>query len=241
MRAGVPVHSSTRSVGASLGAIRDLEGGCVATQAGALRCRTRDADASPSVDDLAELRPFGEAEHALRKVEQILPGTDTEHGCVIAEGALRCWDRDDTLALKLDAVEGRAPQVVEAFDDPAAITDLVALGQRVCVERSGALSCLADGRHYTLDSCARRACGCSLIGLSQLSCEHEVHGRVDTRVFGHVAGIRAVDGPCALREDNRVVCRGPITGEAEDRSEVSELLTGKLPGVLHVLSLATSD
>ena len=218
------------------GPIRDIAGACIATEAGTLLCRARD-EAPATLGGFVELLPFGEAEHTQKGVEQVLAGTNAERGCVIAEGALRCWDRIDSLPLKLDAAEGRAPQIVETLTEPETVTDLVLRGQRVCIDRGGQLTCIADGQRYALDDCSVRACGCSLMGLAKLSCEDTLDTQVGARLYGRVGGIRAADGACGLRADDRVVCRGPITGELEDRPELTKLVTGPSPGVLHLFSI----
>lgn len=216
-----------------LGAARDLAGGCAVDERGALLCRTREVDGSLS-DRYEELLPLGDAKLALTGVVAALEGSDEARGCVLREGdgsgqaQLWCWDRDE------------APRRVDA---PANARDLARIGERLCVlgttpDDDGARWTCSEGeQRWELDGCERRACGCSLIGATRLSCEHEPHARIDSRVFGRISGVVAVSGACAARLDGRVICRGPAPAGAEG-AQVIEAVAAGLPGVAHELELS---
>ncbi|PRP97605.1 hypothetical protein ENSA5_32980 [Enhygromyxa salina] len=215
------------------GRARDIAGDCVVSEGGELRCRRQDIDGS-TTDALAELLPFGAGDRALREVERVLAGSDEDTGCVLRGGGeLWCWDREGELPLALAGE--REPQRVA--DAPAGGLDLALWGGRVCVATAEQWTCLADGQRWTLDGCERRACGCSLIGATRMSCDHEPHERIDTRVFGRVSGVVAAAGPCVARVDGTVVCRGPVSGRVGEDARTTQAVAGGLPGVAHVLEL----
>ena len=208
---------------------RDLAGGCAVDASGAVLCRTREVDGSLS-DTYAEL-PLG-----LADVERVLEGSAEDHGCVLiraGEGVeLRCWDRSGALPLPL-ARDG-APQRVDA---PSDARDLARIGGRLCVAGAEQWTCIEGESRWQLDGCERRACGCSLIGATLLSCEHEPHQRIDSRVFGRLSGVVAVSGACAATLDGRVICRGPVGAGPKASTQVVEAVAGGLPGVAHQLDL----
>jgi hypothetical protein len=216
---------------AKLGKTRDIAGGCVVDEGGKPLCRRRDIDGS-TTEVLAELVPFDEDEGALRGVEQVLAGSNKEWGCVLGEGGLRCWDRTGELPLAL-AGEGQ----LQAVEIPEGARDLARIGERVCVAVGEAWTCLAGDERWTVEGCERRPCGCTLVGATRISCEHEPHHRIDTRPLGRVANVVAVDGACAALADGTVVCRGPVTGKREEPAALDGVVVGAPAGVLHVLAL----
>lgn len=217
---------------------RDIIGGCVVDAGGHLLCRRRDIDGS-TTDALAELVPFGEPRYALTEVERALAGSDEDQGCVLrrvdAKTQLWCWDRQQALGLEL--VDDGHPQRVDAASGDA----LAMIGGRVCVGAAGQWTCLDGEARFEFDGCERRACGCSLVGATRMSCDHEPHDRIDSRVFGRLSDVVAAAGACAARLDGTVVCRGPVTGRAGDDARVTQAVAGGLPGVAHVLDLRERD
>lgn len=218
---------------------RDIAGGAVVDAQGEVMIRARVADGSSSAE-LVALSPAGELTPELRaalaKVEQVLPGTNEAAGCVLAEGELHCWDPEGGFGLGLGA-----EQPSRSWELPEGADDLAMLGNRVCAHAgagpTGAWTCLDADAQYTVQDCSARPCGCSLIGSTRMSCDHEPHERIDTRPHGRVAGVVAVDGACAALLSGDVVCRGPVAGERDDQPNIEELLAGGRPGVLHRLRL----
>lgn len=216
----------------SMSGVRDLVDGCVVDGRGKLSCREREVDGSTR-SSFAELLPLAQAGNALSDVQQVLPGTDAEQGCVLDSGGqLRCWDRQGALGL------GLADGAVELVETPVeAPRDLARFGGRVCVAGPERWTCLGEGKTHELDACEQRACGCALLGAARLSCDHEPYERLDVQLFGHIGEVVAVDGACAARVDGTVVCRGPVTGQVEDQPQIQTLLVGGQRGVLHLLEL----
>ena len=213
----------------SVGRARDLAGGCMVSEAGAVVCRERRADGM-TLDAFIELLPLGDPKHAIGEATQVLAGSGVDAGCVVAAGELRCWDRADTLALE---IEDRATQLLTR--EVGEVEDLVRLGDRVCTLRAGELSCLAQDSVTTLAGCSEHSCGCTLVASSGISCEHEPYTRVDIPVFGHISGVTHAHGPCAARRDGTLVCRGHAPRTREDSPEVAAMVTGKVSGILHAL------
>jgi hypothetical protein len=108
------------------------------------------------------------------------------------------------------------------------------IGGRVCVRGSEQWTCIDGERRLAVDDCERQACGCSLLGASQLSCDHEPI-ELGIALLGRISDVTGVDGACAALSDGTVVCRGPVTGRNDDSPRVTELLAGGRPGALHVL------
>ena len=112
------------------------------------------------------------------------------------------------------------------------------MGDRLCVETDGRWTCLdADKRSYELDACETRACGCSLIGATRLSCEDEPHDRIDARPLGRVSNVVTVADPCAALADGTVICRGPIAGQSGEDPRKTKSIVSELPGIAHTLEL----
>src|SRR5690606_29961951 len=110
---------------------------------------------------------------------------------------------------------------------------------RLCVKIGERWTCTdAAGQRYELDGCETRACGCSLVGATRISCEHEPYERIDARPLGRISNVVAVAEPCAALADGTVVCRGPVAGKGErDPSTTTESIASDLPGIAHTLTL----
>ncbi|PRQ02698.1 hypothetical protein [Enhygromyxa salina] len=216
------------------GPARDIAGGCVVDAAGQVACR------QPDTDTLAPLLPLGEPSYALTEVERILADSDEDHGCVLRrvddQSQLWCWDREQ--ALNLELIAPGHPQRVDA---PTTASAVAIIGGRVCVGADGEWTCLAGDERFELDGCERRACGCSVVGATRLSCDHEPHDRIDSRVFGRISDVVATAGACAVRLDGTVICRGPVSGRADQDARVTQAVAGGVPGVAHVLEVGTRD
>lgn len=183
---------------------------------------------------LVEITPFDEPSLALTNVERVLEGSNPAWGCVLRNAALWCWDREHVLPVQL-ADDGR-PQLVA----PAAgASDLQRMGDRLCVKINDRWTCTdSAGDRYELDGCETRACGCSLVGATRLSCEHESYDRIDARPLGRVANVIALAEPCAALRGGTVVCRGPIAGQQSgDDPNTTKSIASELPGIAHTLEL----
>ncbi|MFO7564474.1 MAG: hypothetical protein R6X02_17640 [Enhygromyxa sp.] len=231
---------------------------CARDAAGKLRCWERDASPEPLVgitaardivgplvvdaagkllrrgpSGLTELAPLDDPAHALTGVERVLEGSNAAWGCVLREAELWCWDREGVLPVEL--AEDAAPQRVAAAPDASALRRM---GDRLCMQIGERWTCTeADGRRHELDGCEARACGCSLIGATRLSCEHEPHSSIDARPLGRVSDVVVVAEPCAARADGVVVCRGPIAGRPGEDPRSARAIVSDLPGIAHVLEL----
>ncbi|KIG16932.1 hypothetical protein DB30_03916 [Enhygromyxa salina] len=224
----------------SMGApARDIAAGSIVDARGRLLVRRQKVDGS-TTDALVELLPLGEAGYALTDVERVLADSDEDHGCVLRrvedQSQLWCWDHAQTLGLGLD--EPGHPQRVQA---PTTASALAVIGGRVCVGTSGEWTCLDGDEHLAFDGCERRACGCSLVGATRMSCDTEPHDRIDSRVFGRISDVVAAAGACVARLDGTVVCRGPARARANDDARVTQAVAGGVPGVAHVLDLRERD
>jgi hypothetical protein len=213
-----------------LAGVRDLAGGCVVDAGGRVSCRQRGSNGETS-ETFAELVPFGDPAFALANVEHVLAGSSASQGCVLGAAGLRCWDQADTLRLSLP--DNHQPHTVVA---PAAATNVATIGGRVCVFGPERWTCLDGERQFELDGCERTPCGCSLLGASRLSCDHEPHEHAGA-LLGRLSDVVAVEGACAVVRDGTVVCRGSVAGQAGDSPRVNELLVAGGGGVLHVLEL----
>jgi hypothetical protein len=209
--------------------VRDLAGGCVVDAAGKVWCRERETNGL-TTETFTELMPFGDPAFALDGIQHVLAGSSTSQGCVLGPSGLQCWDRATTLQLPLP--DNQRPHTLEV---PAPAVDLAAIGGRVCVGGPERWTCIDGDRRFSLEDCDRRACGCSLLGAMQLSCEHEPseHGVL---LLGRIADVTAVDGACAALADGTVLCRGQATSGG-DSPRVRELVAGVRVGAVHVLEL----
>jgi hypothetical protein len=214
----------------TIAAADDIAGGCAVDAGRKLACRQRESNGA-TTDTFAELVPLGDPAFALSEVEHVLAGSNTNQGCVLTTAGLRCWDQAGKLNLPLP--DNHQPHTLVA---PAGATDLALLGGRVCVAADERWTCLEGERRFELDGCERRACGCSLLGAMQLSCDHEPF-EYGVALLGRISNVVAVDGACAAQLDGTVVCRGPVAGQREDSARVQELVAGGRSGVLHVLEL----
>jgi rhodanese-related sulfurtransferase len=193
---------------------RDIANECIVDAAGTPRCRRGEA--------LIELHPLHDPAHALSEVDRLLVGSDEASGCVLRQAELWCWGADEP------------PHRV---GPAAAATNLRRLGDRLCVEIDGRWSCTDDeGQRYQLDGCEARPCGCSAIGATRLSCEHEPYAPIDARPFARITNVVAVAEPCAARLDNTVVCRGPLVGPPAERPAPTGIASD-LPDIVHTLEL----
>ena len=185
---------------------------------------------------LVALAPFDDPKLALTEVERVLDGSNAAWGCVLREGELWCWDRERALPLEL-ADDGRPQRVAEAVG----ASELQRMGDRLCMKVGGRWTCIdAAGDRHELDGCEARACGCSLIGATRISCEHEPHDRIDARPLGRIADVVAVAEPCAALADGTVVCRGPIAGQTDADASSTTSIASELPGIAHTLTLRDS-
>lgn len=210
---------------AKLESARDIVGALIVDGSGKLLQR------GPA--GLTELAPLGDPTLALDEVERVLAGSNAEWGCVLRNAELWCWDREGVLPVQLD--EGGGPQPI--ISAPGAVA-LQHMSDRLCVGNEGRWTCVeADGRRHELDGCERRACGCSLIGATRLSCDHEPHESIDARPLARVSEIVAVAEPCAARSDGTVVCRGPVVGSSGNDLRTTRAIAGDLPDIAHVIDL----
>jgi hypothetical protein len=222
--------------------VRDLAGGCVVDAGGKAWCRQRESNGETS-ETFTALVPFDDPAFALANVEHVLAGSSASQGCVSGAAGLRCWDQDGTLRLPLPnnhqphtiVAPAVAPNVVTA-------PNVATLGGRVCVPKSEhggpeRWTCFDGLQQFELDGCERTPCGCSLVGASRLSCDHEPYEHAGA-LLGRLADVVAVEGACAVVRDGTVVCRGPVAGRAGDSPRVNELLAAGASGVLHVLELS---
>lgn len=209
---------------------RDLAGGCLVDAAGKVACRERESNGL-TAESFAELVPFGDPKFALEGVQQVLAGSSASQGCVLGADGLRCWDR--TSSLKLALADSHQPHTLEV---PQPAGDLALIGGRVCTGGPDGWTCLDGDQRLQLDDCERRACGCSLLGAMQLSCDIDPM-KVGVPLLGRISDVTSVDGACAALADGTVVCRGPAPGRAGDSPRVRELVASGRPGVLHVLEL----
>lgn len=182
------------------------------------------------------LAPFDDPALALTEVDRVLDGSNAAWGCVLRNAELWCWDRERALPLQL-ADDGRPQRVAEAVG----ASELQRMGDRLCMKVGERWTCMdAAGQRHELDGCAARACGCSLIGATRISCEHEPYDRIDARPLGRVANVVAVAEPCAALADGTVVCRGPVAGQTEDDASTTRSIASDLPGIAHRLELRDS-
>jgi hypothetical protein len=204
---------------------RDITGMLVVDRAGKLWQR--------GASGVSELAPFDDPALMLTDVDRALPGSNAAWGCVLRTGELWCWDREHVLPRQLGD-EGR-PQMVAAA--PGA-TDLRQLGERLCTASNGRWTCHDAQGSHDFDGCETRACGCSLIGATRISCEHEPPDRVDARPLGRVRDAVVVAEPCAALADGTVVCRGPLAGQSGEDPRTKKAIASELPGIAHLLELS---
>lgn len=182
---------------------------------------------------LVALAPFDDPELALTDVDHVLDGSNPAWGCVLRDDELWCWDREQALPLALSD-EGRPQLVAPAVG----ATELQRLGDRLCMKIGERWTCMDDaGKRYEIDGCETRACGCSLIGATRMSCEHQPYDRIDARPLGRIANVVAVAEPCVALADGTVVCRGPVAGQSGADSQATPSIASELPGIAHTLQL----
>ena len=227
-KAGQPVKAASE-----LGKVSDLAGGCAVREDASVWCRARREDGL-SLENFAELKPLDDASLALSEVSQVLAGTNANHGCVVSKGELRCWDKLGEYGFAAEGIDSAPQRIAEVGE----VEDLVRVDGRVCTVAGERWTCYGGEEPVELAPCSVHACACSLVATSVLSCEHEPHARLDSQTFGFVDQVVATEGACAALADGRVVCRGPATGKRGDSEEVQALVTGKVPGILHVLQLS---
>jgi hypothetical protein len=184
------------------------------------------------------LAPFDDPALALTNVERTLDGSNPAWGCVLRNDELWCWDREHALPVRLasgPSLDGSPPQLVTAA---AGASDLQRMGDRLCVKIGERWTCTdAAGERHELDGCETRACGCSLIGATRISCEHEPYERIDARPLGRVSNVVAIAEPCAALVDGTVVCRGPVAGQPGEQPGTTKSIASELPGIAHTLHL----
>lgn len=213
--------AATPELVSAVGAARDIADVHIVDEHGKLMQRSLDEGKL----ELVELVPLADPALALTDVDRVLPYSGADAGCVLRESALWCWDRDESLHRVGPAADATA---LQRMDD------------RLCVARGDRWICVDEaGAEHAFDGCATRPCGCSLIGATRLSCEHQPNPRIDARPLGRIANVIAVAEPCAALLDGTVVCRGP--GAANQNGAIDsatrQRVATQLPGIAHVLEL----
>ncbi len=208
-----------------IGAARDIRDYNIVDERGRLLRRTQDG--------IVELAPLGDPKLALTDVDRVLPQSSQHWGCVLRKGELWCWD--DTLELPLELGDEGRPQLVAAA--PGA-TDLRRMGDRLCLETDERWTCTdPDHETYPISVCEDRPCGCSLIGASRLSCEHEPYHPIDARPLGRISDVVVAADPCAALADGTIACRGPLAGHSGEAPGTTKAIVADLPGIAHTLEL----
>lgn len=210
----------------AFGKARSITDACVVDEQGAVQCLLAHAREGGGHDlSVVPLRAFDDPSLAITDARVLMSGSTIEQGCVITDAGVVCWDELGDLPVRFhnppiasDEATGHRKQAPESIDASTELAQLRRSGDRLCTRAAeGPWRCTErEGLTHELIGCERQACGCSLLGGNQMSCEDQPEPRIDALPQGRIAEVIGVAEPCAVRRDGGVVCRS--SGSTEMRS-----------------------